>query len=71
MLFRAKYWKLPEEHIKSLRIATTSRVNEDVLNKMIHANSVKQAIAEFSKTVYKDIVLTQGNESDNSHNFTN
>jgi V/A-type H+-transporting ATPase subunit C len=63
---RAKYWKLPEEHIKSLRIATTSRVNEDVLNKMIHADSVKQAIAEFSKTVYKDIVLNQGNESDNA-----
>ena len=61
---RAKYWKLPEEHIKSLRIATTSRVNEDILNKMIHADSVKQAISEFSKTVYKDIVLNQGNESD-------
>jgi V/A-type H+-transporting ATPase subunit C len=61
---RAKYWKLPEEHIKSLRIATTSRINEDILNKMIHADSVKQAISEFSKTVYKDIVLNQGNESD-------
>jgi vacuolar-type H+-ATPase subunit C/Vma6 len=31
---------------------------------MIHADSVKQAISEFSKTVYKDIVLNQGNESD-------
>ncbi len=61
---RAKYWNLPEEHIKSLRIATTSRVNEDILNKMIHADSVRQAISEFSKTVYKDIVPNQGNESD-------
>ena len=61
---RAKYWNLPEEHIKSLRIATTSRVNEDILNKMIHADSVRQAISEFSKTVYKDIVPNQGNEND-------
>jgi V/A-type H+-transporting ATPase subunit C len=31
---------------------------------MIHADSVRQAISEFSKTVYKDIVPNQGNESD-------
>jgi V/A-type H+-transporting ATPase subunit C len=59
---RAKYWGLSEMHIKSLRIKPTFRVQEDILDKMINAENVKEAISIFSSTVYKSIVPNDSNE---------
>lgn len=59
---RAKYWGLSETHIKSLRIKPTFRVQEDILDKMSNAESVKEAISIFSSTVYKSIVPNDANE---------
>ena len=59
---RAKYWGLSETHIKSLRIKPTFRVQEDILDKMSNAETVKEAISIFSSTVYKSIVPNDANE---------
>jgi V/A-type H+-transporting ATPase subunit C len=59
---RAKYWGLSELHIKSLRIKPTFRVQEDILDKMINAENVKEAISIFSSTVYKSIVPSDSDE---------
>jgi V/A-type H+/Na+-transporting ATPase subunit C len=59
---RAKYWGLSEMRIKELRIKPTFRVQEDILDKMINAENVKEAISIFSSTVYKSIVPNDSNE---------
>lgn len=58
-ILRAKYWELPESTIRSIRIKPTFRINEEVLNKMINADNIRDAIAELSSTTYRKILPSE------------
>jgi V/A-type H+-transporting ATPase subunit C len=53
---RGKFWGLSADQIKGLRITPTFRVQEDVLDKMISVETIKDAISELSNTAYRHLV---------------
>jgi V/A-type H+-transporting ATPase subunit C len=55
-ILRAKFWGLSEQQSRELVVATTSTMPEEVVQKMINAESVIDAVAELSTTVYKDLL---------------
>jgi V/A-type H+-transporting ATPase subunit C len=61
-VLRGKFWGLNEQQIRELVVATTSTTSEDIVQKMINAETVTDAIAELGNTVYKDIIPQTTND---------
>ena len=53
---RGKFWGLSSDQIRGLRVTPTFRVQEDVLDKMISVETIKDAISELSNTSYRHMV---------------
>jgi len=53
-VLRSKYWDLNEQQIREIVVKATSTVTEDIIQKMINAGNVSDAISELRNTVYKD-----------------
>jgi vacuolar-type H+-ATPase subunit C/Vma6 len=50
---RGKFWGLSADQIKKLRVTPTFRVQDDILDKMISVETIKDAISELSNTTYR------------------
>jgi V/A-type H+-transporting ATPase subunit C len=61
-VLRGKFWGLKERQIRDLIVATTSTVPEDVIQKMLNAESITDAIAELGGTVYKEMIPQPTND---------
>ena len=55
-VLRSKFWGLNEQQIREIVVEATSTVTEDIIQKMINAGTVSDAISELRNTVYKDIL---------------
>jgi V/A-type H+-transporting ATPase subunit C len=53
---RGKFWGLSADQIKNLRVTPTFRVEEEVLDKMISVETIKDAINELSNTTYRYLI---------------
>ena len=53
---RGKFWGLSADQIKNLRITPTIRVEEEVLDKMISVETIKDAINELYNTTYRYLI---------------
>jgi V/A-type H+-transporting ATPase subunit C len=62
-ILRGKFWNLSTSDINDLIVATTSKVTRDILQKMINAEKISDAIGELSNTVY-DGIIPQGASND-------
>lgn len=55
-VLRGKFWGLNEQQAREIVVRATSTVTDDIIQKMINAENVTDAIAELGNTVYKDII---------------
>lgn len=55
-VLRAKYWGLDDQQTRDFVVGTTPTVTEEIIQKMINAEKVTDAIAELGNTVYRDII---------------
>ncbi|MEM3117252.1 MAG: V-type ATPase subunit [Nitrososphaerales archaeon] len=55
-VLRSKFWGLNEQQTREIVVGATSTVTDDVIQKMINAENVTDAIAELGNTVYKDMI---------------
>jgi V/A-type H+-transporting ATPase subunit C len=55
-VLRGKFWGLEPEAIRELIVATTTKVTEGVLQNMMSAEKIREAMGELANTGYKDIV---------------
>lgn len=55
-VLRGKFWGLNEQQARGIVVGATSTVTDDIIQKMINAENVSDAIAELGNTVYKDII---------------
>jgi V/A-type H+-transporting ATPase subunit C len=53
---RGKFWGLSGDQIKKIRVSPTFRVQEDILDKMISVETIKDAVTELSNTTYKNLI---------------
>jgi V/A-type H+-transporting ATPase subunit C len=53
---RGKFWGLNVDQIKNLRVTPTFRIEEETLDKMISAETIKDAVTELSNTSYRNLV---------------
>lgn len=63
-VLRAKFWDLNEQQTREIVVGATSTVTDDIVQKMINAEKVSDAIAELGNTVYKDIIPQTTNDID-------
>ena len=64
-ILRGKFWGLNTNDVNDLIVTTTPKIDKDILQKMINAEKIPDAIGELSNTVYKDIVpQTASNDID-------
>jgi V/A-type H+-transporting ATPase subunit C len=63
-VLRAKFWDLNEQQTREIVVGATSTVTDDIIQKMINAEKVSDAIAELGNTVYKDIIPQPANDID-------
>ncbi len=61
-VLRAKFWALNEQQTREIVVGATSTVTDDVIQKMINAENVSDAIAELGNTVYKEIIPQPTND---------
>jgi V/A-type H+-transporting ATPase subunit C len=61
-VLRAKFWDLNEQQTRDVVVGATSTVTDDVIQKMINAETVSDAIAELANTVYKDMIPQPTND---------
>ena len=54
-ILRAKFWGLNEQQVKEIVVGATSTITDDIIQKMIKAENINDAIIELENTVYKDI----------------
>lgn len=59
---RGNFWNLEEQQIQDLIVTSTPSVPRDLLNRMIAANSVKDAFNELVNTRYKSLIPQEENE---------
>ena len=53
---RGKFWGLGPDDIKDLIVATTTKIPESVLENMMSAEKIRDAVGELASTAYKEIV---------------
>jgi V/A-type H+-transporting ATPase subunit C len=64
-ILRGKFWGLNTNDVNDLIVTTTPKIDKDILQKMINAEKIPDAIGELSNTVYKDIIpQTAANDID-------
>lgn len=61
-VLRAKFWDLDEQQTREFVVGTTPSITDDIIQKMINADKVSDAVAELGNTVYKDIIPQSGND---------
>ncbi|MBE43843.1 MAG: ATPase [Thaumarchaeota archaeon] len=54
-ILRAKFWGLNEQQVKEIVVGATSTITDDIIQKMIKAENINDAMIELGNTVYKDI----------------
>ena len=55
-VLRGKFWGLGPDDIKDLIVATTTKIPESVLENMMSAEKIRDAVGELASTAYKEIV---------------
>jgi V/A-type H+/Na+-transporting ATPase subunit C len=55
-VLRGKFWGLSPNEVHELIVTTTSKVPKDVLQRMINAEKIQEAISELSGTIYKELI---------------
>lgn len=63
-VIRGKFWGLDEQQITDLIAINTPTTPKELLNRMISANSIKDALNELSGTRYKSLIPQVENELD-------
>ncbi len=54
-ILRAKFWGRNEQQVKEIVVGATSTITDDIIQKMIKAENINDAMIELGNTVYKDI----------------
>jgi len=63
-ILRGKFWGLEEQQIQDLLVSSTSGAPKDLLDRMVAAESVKDAFNELSSTKYKELIPQSENDID-------